>query len=341
MSKQPFTAIRLAAALLAGLLARPAFGDTIVQTTGIVVKDVQIEKAGWDSISYTVSGNPQAMEGKKVLSIERSSSWLGPIRSIMAGADFKAAEEGLKKPLKDVAQFGKDWEKAEAAYLQGRFYYNWASEDPAKVGEALKALKAYLDAHKASKDFHVPPATYLLGKALLISGNAAEAQAQFKALGEYGDEKSLWGLRAKLGQAWAMFKGKNASEARKLFLEVKDDRAAPPEVRQEATIGRAETFNLQEQYDETVKLLTEAFFKPGAGQEIHYNEYYGEACNIMGDAYRSRKTKENLEEAELWYLRATCFCKAFPGAYRRAVRSLIEVYNGLGKKDRAKDWQGK
>ncbi len=331
-----------------GWPARAALGDSILLVTGTVIKDVQIEKAGWDTVSYKIGGNPQAIEGRKVAGIERSSTWLSPIRAALSGGDFAAVAKAIEKPMRDVQQLGKDWEKAEAAYLLGRFYFNWANEAPSKVGEAVKQLKAYLDANKAAKDFYVPPATYALGKAQLLAGSSADAEAQFKSLSEYGGEKTLWSYRAKVGLAWTKLRSKGGGEgngevleARKLFLEVMEDKSAPAEVQQEAAVGRAETFNAKEQYDEAVKLLTQRFFRNGAAQEVPYNEHYAEACNVMGEAYRLRKTKENLEEAELWYLRTTCFCKNFPGAYRRAVRGLTEVYDKLGKKDRVKEWQSK
>ncbi|MBI4584634.1 MAG: hypothetical protein HY717_11520 [Planctomycetes bacterium] len=329
-------------------LSGAARGDSIVLVTGSILKDVQIDKAGWDTVSYKIGNNPQAIEGKKVAGIERSSTWLSPIRAALSGGDFAAAAKAIEKPMKDVQQFGKDWEKSEAAYLLGKFYFNWANEEPSKVGEAVKHLKAYLETNKGTRDINVPPATYALGKAQLLAGNPADAEAQFKSLNEYGGEKTLWSYRAKVGLAWAKLKSKGggngngeALEARKLFLEVLEDKSAPAEVQQEAAVGRAETFNAKEQYDEAVRLLAQRFFRPGAAQEVPYNEHYAEACNVMGDAYRLRKTKENLEEAELWYLRTTCFCKNFPGAYRRAVRGLIEVYDKLGKKERAKEWQAK
>jgi len=79
--------------------------------------------------------------------------------------------------------------------------------------------------------------------------------------------------------------------------------------------------------------LNQSFFEVKA---VAYSEYYGEACNLMGDAYRG---KRNPQEAELWYLRATCFFKRYPGVYRNAAKNLADIYKAMGRNDRAKEWE--
>ncbi|HNS00525.1 MAG TPA: hypothetical protein PKX48_15545 [Planctomycetota bacterium] len=332
---------RRAAVVCAALgLALCAVGraDTIYVSGGKAHTEVEIKDAKWDAVSYVLTGaaaaktkRPQSIEGFTVTALDRVSQRLGPARGALENGDFAKAEEALA-----AVTAGEDWEKAEAAYLRGRLYLESAGGDRAKAEKAVAAFTAYLEAYRAGKDFYVPFAVYGLGKALIAAGKPQEATAQFKALEEFGGARGIWAVRAKIGEGWAVLKEKGrtgVNVARRIFTEVLADRTLSVETQQEAAVGRTATLTVGEQYDDAIAFLNQSFFEVKA---VAYSEYYGEACNLMGDAYRG---KRNPQEAELWYLRATCFFKRYPGVYRNAAKNLADIYKAMGRNDRAKEWE--
>jgi len=312
--------------------------DTIYVSGGKAHTDVEIKDAKWDVVTYVLttgtaakSKRAQSVEGFTVTALDRASQRLGPARGALENGDFAKAEEALA-----AVTSGEDWEKAEAAYLRGRLYLEWGGGDGAKTEKAVAAFTEYLNAYRAGKDFYVPFAVYGLGKALIAAGKPKEATAQFKSLEEFGGARGIWAVRAKIGEGWAVLKEKGrtgVNVARKAFTEVLTDRNLPAETQQEAAVGRAATLTIGEQYDDAIGFLNQTFFE---AKGVAHSEYYGEACNLMGDAYRG---KGSPQEAELWYLRTTCFFKRYPGVYRNAAKGLADVYKAMGKSDRAKEWE--
>lgn len=323
----------LGAAVVIGSALSPAGADTIHTMTGPLA-NVEIVEAKWDQVSYNLSGIRQTVEGAKVVSIERASQRLVTVRELINEGKFTEAERALETAL----TVGSPGERAEAQYLKGKNLLAQASQNPAKVAAAVSALDEYLKANRPGKDFFVPYAVYDLGSAFLLDGKTKPATDQFKSLSEFGGPAGIWGMRAKVGQAWVILKEqaeKGAAAADKLFTEVSGDRGAPAIVRQEAAIGHATAGNLQGLFDGTISALTRDFFE---SSDAPYNEFYAEACNLMGDCY---KAKKDMQEAELWYLRTTCFFEHIPASYRKAVAGLVEVYKALGNEARAKEWQGR
>lgn len=312
--------------------------DTIYLSNGKAHAEVEIKDAKWDVVTYVLTGTAaaktkraQSVEGFTVTALDRASQRLGPVRGALENGDFAKAEDALA-----AATSGEDWEKAEAAYLRGRLYLEWGGRDDAKIEKAVAAFTEYLNAYRAGKDFYVPFAVYGLGKALIAAGKPKDASAQFKTLEEFGGARGIWGVRAKIGEGWAVLKEKGqtgANVARKSFTEALADKNIPVEIQQEAAVGRAATLTIGKQFDDAIAALNQMFFE---AKGVVHSEYYGEACNLMGDAYRG---KNGLQEAELWYLRTTCFFKRYPGVYRNAAKGLADVYKELGKSDRAKEWE--
>ncbi len=333
--------LALVAAFGAAFLAMTAEAnaDTIRLLAGSEIKDVDIVEAKWDSISYkyknAATGSPQVIEGTKVDSIDRPPARITAVKGFLESGDFVQADKSLASALAS----GPDWEQAEASYLKGKVYLEWSGQDPSKLPVAIATLEEYLKKYKSAKEFNVPPAVFVLGNAYLADKKFKEATDQFKALAEFG-EKGVWGWRSKIGQAYAILREKGeqgALDVRKLFGDIINDKSAPATLRAEAAVGRAETYIVQKQFDETIKELTEVVFEQ-AGSTVAYDRSYGEACNLMGDAYRGKK---DLAEAEIWYLKTTCFFRRYPALYRAAAKNLVEIYKETKRADRQKEWEAR
>ncbi len=325
--------VGICAALISGAGLGSARGDTLHTLAG-PLQNVEIVEAKWDQVVYTIGGARQTVEGVKVVALERSSQRIVSARELIAAGKFAEAEKAVETAL----SVGAPGERAEAAYLKGKLYLAWAGRDPSRLPAAIAALDEYLKNHRAAKEFFVPYAIYDLGNAFLVDGKPKPAADQFKSLTEFGGATGIWGQRSKVGQGWALLKEqgeKGAVPADKLFAEVTSDRSAPPVVRQEAAIGHAVANNLQGLYDGTIAALNRDFFESG---DSPYNEFYAEACNVMGDSY---KAKKEFLDAELWYLRTTCFFEHYPASYRKAAAGLVEVYKALGNAARAQEWEAK
>jgi tetratricopeptide (TPR) repeat protein len=333
-------AVSLALGLCLGVVAR---ADTIEKMTGDSLTDIEVKDAKWDVVTYALAGGAagkadtktkkvvgaQKVDGFTVVVLDRASPRLSGAKGALENGDYAKAEELLPTA-------GEDWEKAEAAYLKGRLNLEWSGTDSSKRAKAIAAFTEYLAAYKDAKDFYVPFAVYGLGKAYLADGKYKEALEQFKSLAEFGGARGIWGPRAKIGEGWTVLREKGqtgANVARKAFTEVLSDKALPFPLVQEASTGRAASFTIAGQYDDAITFLNQTFFEAAKTQ---HSEYYGEACNLMGDAYRGKKSPQ---EAELWYLRTTCFFKRYPAVYKNAAKGLVEIYKELGKSDRAKEWE--
>jgi len=342
----PWTGLVVRAVVLAwaGMAAMVgmARADTIYLATGRNTKidNVTITRAKWDNIGYTWQGSPQAVEGYKVARLERPSPSLSRLSALIQNGDFVAAEKAIKKSR----SLGlKDWEKTKLGYLEGVLYLDWASRDASKVSDAIKVLTSYVKNFESTKDFYVPHAIFALGRAYMSKKTWTSAQKEFKRLGAFGGTKGIWAYRGMIGQAQAIINEGQRSkitDARVLLRRVIGDRKAPRSVQNEAIVIRAASFNVVKDYKQAVAEIRKNFFnKRGDNGGTQYDESYARACNVMGDAYRFQGGKGNLQQAEIWYLRTTCFFKTYPAEYRVAVGHLVEVYDGLGDKKRSEQWK--
>lgn len=312
----------------------PGRADSLVLDSGNRIDDVTISSAKWDAVAYVLHGAPQSVPGYRVIQLERASAALSPVVAALQAGDFSTAEARLKNP---GTRF--DWEQAQAAYLLGHLYLEWSSKDPARARDAITAFGEYLKKHGDSKDFFVPQATYELGKAHLAAKQPKTAERQFKELDKFGGSRGIWGYRASIGQGWAILEDRGRRgvvDARRFFSQVQNSSRAPGDVKDEATVGYAASFNVSGEYARAVDIVTRSFIER---KKVRYTENYALALNVLGDAHRLQKGKENLQEAELWYLRTTCFFRKYPAVYRTAVKHLVEIYKALGNDSRAQDWE--
>jgi hypothetical protein len=322
-------------AVLAMLVLAPvskAAGDWIELTNGQRRDGIQINVAKWDSVQYTVGKAPTTLSGEQVAALHRDSTFLQTGRDALERGDFAKAIADMNA----VGATAKDWEQAEAKFLIGR-----AHARAGKVKEADAAFKAYLDRWKAEKDWWVPHAVLELANALLAARQPGTAEIRYKELNEFG---GLWSLRSKLGQGFALLGAKGeagALAARRLFDEVAKAIQAPIWLRQQAIVGRSQAFLLQNQPQQVPKELGDEFFNTSKSGEIGYTPERAEATLLMGKAYAAQGGKENLEQAEIWFLRAVALYRKQGETYAQACQLLSDVYTKLGNKGRADEWKAK
>ena len=320
--------LQLTTLLLAAMGAARA--DTIELANG-GKRDGQVTSAKWDSVQYVVGKAPTTLSGDQVLSISRDSTFLQAGREALEGGDYSKAVSSLGA----VGDKAKEWEQAEARYLTGKALYAAGNHK-----EAEKTLKAYLDRYKGDKDWFVPHATLLLGDVLLAARQPGTAEIHYKELDPYGPK---WALQGKLGQGKALLgKGESgATEARRLFDDVSRSAGAPAAVRQQAIVWKARAYLIQKQPQQAIKELMAEFFDAPKPGEIGYTAERAEATVLMGEAHAMLGGKANLEEAEIWFLRAVALFRKNPAVYARACSGLAGAYTELGNKPRADDWKQK
>jgi hypothetical protein len=308
-----------------------ASADEIVLLNGQRRSNIQVTLARWDQVQYVINKAPTTVPGEQIESVTRDSNFLQGARdAIKAGNWSKALAE-----LGGVTDKAKDWEQAEAKYLTGQVHLLSGN-----AREAEKAYKAYLDKYKADKDWFVPFATNEIAEALLQAKQPGTAGKLYNDLASYGER---WATTAKLGQGMAMLaeKGESAAlAARRLFDEVKGSQAPLP-VRQKAMVWRAKAFLLQKQPDQVIKELNTEFFENAKAGELSYGPERAEATLLMGKAYQAQGGKENLEQAEIWFLRVVALFRKDLELQAQAQDALVDVYTQLGNKPRADEWKGR
>lgn len=319
-------AIHVSVAVLCA--AGAARADVLVRSNGSKVGDVSVVQARWDQVQYKQGGQAFSLKGEEVESVERDSRQLSTIRDAMDRGDLASAVAAAGK-LKQNSSV--DWEKAEAAYIEGKLQHLAGDY---KAAEA--AYKSFLDAHEAQKDWWVPHAVYGRGVCALEQNQGRTAELHFKALDAFGPQ---WSLRAKLGQGNALLVSQKPIEARQLFNEVARSSQASLSLAQEALVGKARALILQKDYRGAVGELEKEFFSNSKPGQLLYNQPRAEACYLIGSALKAQGGKENLELAEIWYLRTAAIFSNHASVYRRACKDLADVYTQLGRTDRAEEWK--
>lgn len=326
------------AILLGSPVLRVATGaDSIELVDGKVLNGVEVVLAQWDSVQYKRAKASRAttVAGQKVRSIQRESFVLQPLRDAITNGKYKKAIKGLKDVGKQGGGKQNDWELAEARYLIGKARA-LAGEERA----AGKAFKDYLSRHEKDKDWYIPFAVNEFGQSLLASRKPGTAGVQFKKLGEYGGG---WILRAKYGEGLsALAKGKaGAQEARGLLDVVYRSRQAPLELKEKAAVGRVKAILLQENARGAIQELNQAFFDSSRAGKVSYSGARAEASLLMGQAYQALGGEENLQEAELWFLRIPALYRRHQKIYTQACRALVDVYGKLGNQKREEEWKAR
>lgn len=325
------------AALFLGLGAPAAAADSIVLMNGQRHDNVQILSAKTDVVQYKLAGAPQAQSqpADKVLSLTRESNLLQRPRSAIESGNTALALKDLEAILAAPSKDG-DWQKAEAAYLIAR-----AHRVAGDYKKAIDAYKAYLEKHKAEKDWWLPTATNELGETLVLAKQPGTAEVSFKELAAYGGQ---WTLRSKLGEATAALAGKGGSDAmkvRSLADEVARNREAPPELRAQAYLLRAKALLAQKNPAQAIKELQDAFFQAARAGEIEYSAERAEATLLVGKAYLLQEGKESQDQAELWLLRVPALYRRYPGIFGEACDLLSAFYEQAGNAQRSQEWKSR
>jgi tetratricopeptide (TPR) repeat protein len=325
--------VLVAAACGAVGLAPMAAADTITMVkNNNQIRGVEILQARWDFVQYKVGNRTVSANGADVFAIERDSLVLRPLRRALKASDYPRAVSEADKVMKGPSQ--NAWEKLEAAYSKGE-----ALLESGQYKEAAAAFQEYLDAAKDTKDWYEPYAIYGLGKAALEQRLSKTAQNHFKELNAYG---SRWMSKAALGMGEAFLGANDPVKARQLFNQVRQDRGVSPILKQQADAGYAKALVLQKQYTQAIRELEQEFFRvaPRPGEAI-YTRARAEATFLMGEAYMGQEGKENLEQAEIWYLKTVALYRHYTELYREACKRLQEVYGKLGNDERAKEWRSR
>lgn len=313
------------------LTSWPAGGlraDTVVRSTGGRYDDVEIMQARYDEVLLERGGQTMRLSGDQVESIDRSSAVLRRANELRDRGQFEEASAEYAR-----TKVGKDWEKAEASYRAGECLLL-----AGKAREAAAAFKSYLDEHRESKDWWVPHAVYGLGQASLELGSSKTAVTYLDELTSYGKS---WELRATMGKAKALRLQKKYVEARKLFNQVINNRQASGRLVQEAMVGYGRTQLAQEQYGALIQKLDEWFFGRSRTRDVDFGPARGEATLLMGRAYQGQGGKENLEQAEIWLLKAAVLHGSDGRVLREASQELAKLYDDMGQKDRAAQWRSR
>ncbi|MCZ6792125.1 MAG: tetratricopeptide repeat protein, partial [Planctomycetota bacterium] len=283
----------------------------------------------WDGIQYEQDGQTHPLKGVDVERIERDSRFLGPARRLLESGKYRAAEERFERIWKN----NKGWEKAEAGYFLGRLHLLQG-----RPKDAMKAFDAYLDAHRDEKDWWVPPAVLGYAEAALTAGRGNTARSYFKELAGFG---ASWELRAKLGEGNALLVAGKPLEARDIFRGVINNRRASVALRSEAQVGRARAFLAQGQVSQAIQELESGFFSGRGATQVLYNESRAWATFLMGQAHAAKEGQENLEIAEIWYLKVAALYGygTYPEVFQETATALADLYTRLGRKDRAGEWR--
>jgi tetratricopeptide (TPR) repeat protein len=317
------------------LVAPTLHADSIELVSGKRYDKIKAVKATWQLVEFR-AGSRKRVPGDQVLRLVRDSERLAQARSLEEAGDVSGA-------LKELANFAdldaKVWEKAEAAYLVGALEHRRGRKKA-----ATKALEAYLEEYKGTKDWFVPAALLALGDLLLTSGKPGTAEVHFKELETMG---GAWELRSKLGQGKALLasQGKEgAQDARKLFLEVIQG-SKDVELKQEALVARAEALIVGEDPELAIDELNRAFFDSPKPKEFRYGAARARACLLMSRAQVAlggkdrQKARDYLERGELWALRVAVLHRHQVQEFGEACDFLVKLYERLGKKKQAAAWK--
>ncbi len=322
--------------ILAGIAGEAAGADSMDLLNGTRYDNIQIVSAKWDAVQYK-PGNatqPIRIEGEKVLSILRESQLLQGARNAVESGDAARALRDLT-PILAAAKDG-DWQKAEAGYLSGKAH-RLANDEK----EAAKAFKSFIEKHRAEKDWFLPFATQELADSQLAARQSGTAELTYKELEQYGGQ---WAWHAKLGAAKAILasdqRKAKALAARGLSDEVARSREAPTSLKNQAIVLRGKIFLIQENPQGAIKELTDAFFS-AAKQEVDYSVERAEATLLMGRAHLALGGKENLEQAEIWFLRVPALYRRHAAIHAQACDELSSLYEKLGNAARAADWKAR
>ena len=304
--------------------------DTIQKTDGEVIRDVKITKATWKTVKFEAKGIPQSVDATDVESIDRNSRYLDKARADQRKGRYPQAIQNLKN-AKNAG--GEKWEMPEIAYRKGAIYLDWSSQSKSKLKSARKAFDSFVKKFGSGDDFYVPHATLGLAKTLELSGQPKSARSYYSELAKFG---GIWKQRGAIGEARSIVKSNGSpGDAQRILNQIINDDRAPDAAREEAAVWSAFTLVKLKRFDEAERLLDRKFFNP-RGVEVRYNDNYAQASNVMGDVFLGKKDPE---QAELWFLRTTCFFRSKPAAFRTAAERLVKIYEDQGHSKRANQWR--
>jgi len=198
-----------------------------------------------------------------------------------------------------------------------------------KAKEAAKVLGAYLEKYKGEKDWFVPAATLGIAQACLADKQPGTAEVHFKALDAFGGSWKLYGTlarRTRSSQAGARTAPGRPPPLRRGGAEPRRHAGAEAE----GLVGRGRAY-LAQGRRRADQGAFQAMFDSPKPEELAFTQERAEATLLVAKAYQSLGGKENLEQAEIWYLRVAALYGRHASAYAAACEALVEVYGKLNQ----------
>jgi tetratricopeptide (TPR) repeat protein len=304
--------ILLVAAILIGgipVAAQAKISDIVVSKNGRRIRGVEVTEMTASTIKYRRDDQQSELPASLLSHVvwheppESFTTAMGEFRSgkfaEAANLFAEAAQRAERTPLKQEAQF-----MAAESLLRG------SARDQAKAVAAVDALRGYMK--DAPDGYRTPNALLLLGSALLLAGQAAEAEQVLAQLANDSLAKNwgtAWDARAKLQQAKALIAQGKAADARSRFraaisaAEVAAAEKPDPELlalKAEAAVGEGETFIAEKKLDEALTFFRDlANRSSGAGdREIRAAARAGEAEALYLKAV-AQKSPDGLRAAQV------------------------------------------
>jgi tetratricopeptide (TPR) repeat protein len=245
----------------------------------------------------------------------------------------KAIEDAIGSYQKLVRGMTGDRGKLAARHLSykiARLKVRQAEDDPAAAGEAISALTKFRKEHPDG--WQLVHACRLLARLQTDQGDHAGAQKTWEELAATPGVAKETKQEADLGAARALARGKHFAEAEKRLQDVLKGVSPDDPQATRARIYLAECLGVSNKLDEAVRQLEDLIAKTPDPL------LKAVAYNTLGDCYRYH----NRSKDALWpYLWVDVVYHQDRREHQRAVGQLSKLFDELGDKARAKQYQDK
>jgi tetratricopeptide (TPR) repeat protein len=245
----------------------------------------------------------------------------------------KALDEAFKsyqKVQRDLAGEKTRYPARHLQYKVARLLARQAEEDPARLNDAIQALTQFQKEHPDG--WQLVHASRLLARLQMDKGDFEAAQKTYEELAATPGIAKETQQECDLLMARAMIRAKKFAEAEKKLQAVLKDVPADDPQATRARIHLAECLGASNKLEDAVKQLEELIAKAPD------SDVKALAYNTLGDCYRYN----NRPKDALWpYLFVDVVYHQDRREHARAVEQLAKLFDELGDKPRAKQYQDK